>query len=210
MDILKKKYLIFLLLFIFIPISQAFAADYFPLKVGNKWVYKIDDATDMTSIVSGVEDIAGLKYSTVETSIAGKITQKEYYSKQANNVISLKSIRYEEIKVEVTYEPPKIWIKYPLYPGRIWLEKIKENIKKSSGDRDMKEISRTVKVLAEEIITVPAGTFKCFKIGITQDSKGGKNSFFLWYADRVGIIKQESDLLGSGSAVFELKEYDLK
>jgi hypothetical protein len=199
------------ILAVFIFINHCLAADYFPLRLGNTWIYQTDSGADMVMKVVAIEEISGLKYFVLEYSSGGQSMQKDYYARSGNDIVSAKSISAAQGMMEITFDPPKTWLKYPMFKGRTWSEEIIER-QPGINDKDLKPTLRTYEVLDQETTIVPAGKFDCYKINITKDIGGNNFLRSLWYADGVGLVKEifsDSDSSQESKTTFELKEYKL-
>jgi hypothetical protein len=71
-------------------------------------------------------------------------------------------------------------------------------------------VTATLEVLEENVtVVVPAGTFKCYKVGIEIDSGDDVSTEFVYYSDEVGYyVKMDgSDLMAGGISSLELVDY---
>lgn len=93
--------------------------------------------------------------------------------------------------------------------GRTWTWK---------GDVEGKPGNSTFTIIGEEEITVPAGTFKAWKVKTkTDDSGKTKATIYTWFVKGVGPVKIELDSTMNSTAGslkiksrMELKSYNLK
>jgi len=107
------------------------------------------------------------------------------------------------------WEPPLAW-EYPLEVGKQWSKAHK--VKMPGSNREVPLEIRQV-VEAYEDVTVPAGTFKAYRIR-TTDNLGNEN--VQWLAPKTGMLvktslrRTEKSPQGPGTREAELKEYRAK
>jgi len=96
--------------------------------------------------------------------------------------------------------PPMTYLYYPIYTGKTWTT--------SGGDyiNNQKQSTWTVTstVENEENITVPAGTFNCFKIRNNSTYDGVSSVNYVWIANKMGPVK-----LQSSTGTTYLKSYSI-
>nr|NQU89259.1 hypothetical protein [Bacteroidota bacterium] len=105
---------------------------------------------------------------------------------------------YEESpEMEVTMDTDEIYFPSDMKPGDILPD---ASIKVSVATNGFTIMNMTInlknrKVLAQESITVPAGTFDCFKVSFDTETKAivkVKISTVQWLAEGVGMVKSEN------------------
>lgn len=112
------------------------------------------------------------------------------------------------------YDKPLLKLSYPLDPGKEWNSERTEYF-----DDDSSRVKIQCKVLAQEKITLDAGTFDTFRIEtIMKSTDGSENIIEEWVSSDYGSVKTKvkmkgggimgtiRKLLGYGEIVFELKE----
>jgi hypothetical protein len=95
---------------------------------------------------------------------------------------------------------------WPMSVGQTWDQTVLEERPK---DRQSDERVDTVIVEAEETVTVPAGTFKTFKI-VRRNKKTGAVRYELWYSPQLKQWVKIRENLDSGLRVRELTAYRLR
>lgn len=111
-----------------------------------------------------------------------------------------------EGKMVVSWSPPLSW-DYPLEVGKTWTRPYK--IKFHAQNREVPYDARQI-VEAHEEVTVPAGTFKTFRVR-TSDTLGNEN--VVWYSPDLGLfvkqVLQRTDKhpQGPGRRESELKTF---
>lgn len=188
-----------LALFVFCIGITSFAAEpskpnYYPLAKGNKWEYRIlAEERDIAVVCEIVESETkdGRTCARIETLLPNSVTLCEVLSIDAKGV-------YRNAVMGARLTQPLPIIKYPLKAREVWKDKIK------LGENDGNVVI-AVKDLAVEI-EVPAGKFTTLAIESTVELNGEKVVASIWYADGVGIVKQETTS-SSGVMLMELKKY---
>jgi hypothetical protein len=106
----------------------------------------------------------------------------------------------------ITFDPPQIW-DFPLEVGKSWVREQRMTIQ--AAKRTVTYSIRQ-KVESFEEVTVPAGTFKAFKIS-TETSLGDEN--VIWFSPELGIFVKQSlrrtarHAQGPGAREVELLSY---
>lgn len=136
-----------------------------------------------------------------------------------------KGLGVEGGEVGILYAPPKTEVKQTVAVGDEWTDtftqysnidmKVKtgfsiDAVLEATGmdkvtAEEQKPMTDTKKVLAQETITVPFGTFEAFKI---ESHPNEQQTVYTWYAEGYGMIKQSTMQDGSEVAVLELTDMD--
>ena len=188
-------------------VKVVFAHEYYPNFIGNKWHLK-DAASGEEKIVKITEKkvISGQETNLMER-ITKDGTDKLYITTERDGTLKL---HRSEINVgffgtlTFNYNPPEIFIPYPLNVGIMWSVSGKAKIVLGT----LSSLTLAI-VEAKEDVTVPAGAFRdCFKIRqdyyITNPIKIQVTTY-MWLAPDIGLIKE----MNSQGMVFELVEYTL-
>lgn len=174
--------------------TEAKAADYFPLKVGTKWTYRIDNGSGqkvrLSRQVTGTEADGSARLEIITDQQKDRGTERVLTNGQG-------VFRVEMSGYAVT--PPLCLLKYPAKPGQTW-------------DSDMKTgVGPLAKVHgsqgAPEEVEVPAGKYRAIPCTIVVTAGSEKSTNVFWFAEGVGIVKQRSEL-GDVSVVVELTKYE--
>ena len=172
------------------PAAPAATGDYFPMKVGAKWVYKVGEAIVTVKIASADKD--GTK---VETEVNGKVVASEVLSVTPEGIVRTK-INNSEIK------PPVMILKLAggkAVKGDKWAVNSTVQGQSVKGEFTTKD--------DKESVTVPAGKFDAVAVdGPEFDIAGTKTSIKYYFVAGKGIVKQSYSIQGN-EAVLELKEY---
>lgn len=168
--------------------------DYSPFKEGNEWVYKTKEGDLFTVKVAAREKIG--KYDCFRVETTGPIrTTREWVSVTEQGELVARRERY-------TYDPAYPRIKYPLKEGEKWEFEV---TKRSEIEEDTK-VKGTYEVLGIEDLTVPAGSFTCYKIRWAIEESGGAVDGTFWVASGVGVVKKTFGA-GGQQLVWELEKY---
>lgn len=178
------------------PVAAAPAAaaaptgEYFPMKAGAKWVYKVGEALVTVKIASSDKD--GTK---VETEVNGKVVASELLVVTPEGIVRTK-INNSPIT------PPVMILKTTAgkaVKGDKW--KVESTVQGQAvkGEFTTKD--------DKESVTVPAGKFDAVVVeGGEFDIAGTKTAIKYYFVAGKGIVKQSYSIQGN-EAVLELKEY---
>lgn len=180
-------------------VAETAVNQYFPLALGNRWVYELQDRTDAPPVRETWEVVREergtfvLRISQSELPTGGF---EEFFIPTSAGI--KRFTRETHNKVD-----PPFFLTGPLRIGTTW------------DDED-----GTYEITAlDETVTVPAGTFShCLEV--TNRRKGGKATVVTLYAPGVGVVQREEVfpiIEGSGSfypqrqdkAVLRLREWKL-
>jgi hypothetical protein len=189
--------------------SEAQTVDPGPIRVGDRWSYDLkDDLTgDLRQAITGVVIEINAKEITTRVTYRGK-------DRSQTMVHDLDWGRIDDGAWRLS--PSGIGIKKPLQIGKEWRSDA-NGMHLQSGVPF--RASGAAKVVAQEPITVPAGTFETFRLEMTvrminskDQTKSQTWNFLVWYAPAVNRwAKRKSELRSEGrlrdSFVEELTEY---
>lgn len=169
------------------------APDYYPLAEGNKWTYTvtIGDTKVSTSVeVTEVKKKKGKTTATLVSTTADGKTSEEQISADSKGV-------YRGSISTAKLDKPLTIIKYPVKSGDTWTETLKIN------GMNATVVSRVGK---EVEVKVPAGKFKAYPVKATITLGDVEVTATTWYADKVGIVKQQL-AVGDNELLLELKKF---
>jgi hypothetical protein len=174
--------------------AQGDKADYMPLKVGNKWTYKVEFMGQNLTVPQkctkiekkGDHDVASLEMEF------NNMTVTEQLSSNAKGVF-----RHSFNGVPV--DPPILALKLPVKKGESWEAEI---------DIGGQKVKANMKVEGEQEVTVPAGKYKAVAVAMEAAVMGQQIKATNWFAPNVGIIKQKFDFAGFGGTS-ELEKVEL-
>lgn len=168
--------------------------NYMPLKVGNKWVYKVDFGGQNLSItqkVTKIEKKNGQDVASVESDVNGQTIAEQ----TASNDKGVFRYSFQGMPVD----PPVQALKLPVKKGETWDAKFKIQ------DQEQKA---TMKTEGEEDVTVPAGKYKAVLVSADMELMGQKITIKSWFAPGVGIVKQTFGF-GGATGTSELEKVEL-
>lgn len=179
-----------------------------PLAQGNRWVYAVSDPTTGESKkvqqVTGCQALAGAKAGvrawSVETQQGGERTVS-YDDEGPEGVRRHVQEQYQSgaLTERVTCSPWALRAPPPdARPGDLAVRSYTEDVRDPTGaPKKTTRYAITWVIEAEEMITVPTGTFKALRVRKSRDDAGAK---VYWYAPGVGKVKeigQRTELLES-------------
>jgi len=166
--------------------------EYYPLKVGNKWTYKVGDTTTIEMKVDKIE--AG--EATLSTSVNGKQVATESVKVDATGVL--------RTKINGTaITPPVKFLALPVKKGEEWSVDSKINVSGQEhaikGKFTIKDDKEKVKVRDKDYETVVVD-------GPDFDIAGTKTAVKYWFAAGKGVVKLTYTIAGN-EAVLELTDF---
>lgn len=165
----------------------------FPLTKGTKWEYVLKGAEEVpwTQEVTDVsEPKKGERAVVTLTSKVGTTVLTAKHSADENAV-------YEHTRGSKDLAAPLVMIKLPVKAGTKWTEKYTYNGDDATSEYEVKE--------AEEV-TTPAGKYTAYPVVQKIKTKLGGSTITHWYADGVGMVRQEIRVFGKPDVV-ELKAF---
>jgi hypothetical protein len=180
--------------------AKSEAKDYYPLKVGSTWHYRIDAGTGqkgtLRSVIAGVENSDGKSLSRLEVDVNGqRAPATEHLMSDEKGVSRVKMNGLE-------LSPPLYLLKYPLKAGQKW-----ETKTTVAGQ----QLDVSCRQGTEEDIEVPAGKYRAISstIQTTQQTPKGAVSIVntYWFANDVGVVKQKIEI-GDKVILMELTKYE--
>lgn len=212
---MKNRFIFF---FIFLGTSivlnaQSDCSMFYPFKEGVKLEYSYFDKKDnleskTESTIKGVKTVPNGVEAVITTTVFDKKGKEqfsgEYLVRCENGVIKMDAssvlspaMQQSFSNMEVTIEGEDLVIPGELEVGQE-LPDASTNIK--AGAKGINIVDMTVhiterKVVGQETITTPAGTFDCYKLTQTTDVKmlmGKSFSSVDYYAEGVGVVRSET------------------
>lgn len=176
---------------------------YQPLKMGATWTYDVTDpmtmtASTVTQKVEAIEDIGGMKAGTRAYRIRRDATsgyEIHWDEDKGGSVIRHREQSHDAMGVvdgEEYYLPGRLRVDETAahtMMGAKWTESYTQTAIDKTGvaTMSMKTESWTVDA-ADEMITVPAGTFKCLRVHRTNAATLLDKTY--WFSQGVGKVKE--------------------
>jgi hypothetical protein len=177
-------------------VEKQAAANYYPLKEGNKWHYRMElgeQSAKATIHVAKLETIAGVSLFRLEMSVEGNIAGIEHVSADKRGI-------FRHAFNDTPLPNPVTVLRFPVKDGDTWTETLttEDGAAKVHG-----------KVFAAEDVQVPAGKFKAVRVQLeVEDDEAGTVTATYWFAADIGIVRQTVDV-GDQQIVFELEKHEL-
>jgi hypothetical protein len=175
-------------------LGQAPTTDLFPVKVGSKWVYKINDQ-DVTVTVSGTEKLGDQDCFKFDTAVGGQVKQTELYFVKADGV-------YRAKVGDKKIEPAVKILALPAKKDTTWDVDAKVGTEAIKGKFKVTDEKAKVKIGGADIEAVLVEG-PDFEIAAT------KTVIKQWFAPGKGIVKVEYTIQ-TNTTTMELKEYTEK
>lgn len=181
---------------------------YYPLKVGTTWHYRAGDSK-FSIRVARHEKVGETLCALLETIRDGKVVGSEHLAVSGDGVYrhDLTSPQFQsdpndkakkaKLSVKQMLKPPILILKLPPKNGDSW---------KIDSKGDGKSFRGSFEV-AEQEITVPAGTYKTFRVA-SQDLEVNslKPNITTYFAQGVGMVKQIIEM-GNDKIEIELEKF---
>ena len=186
--------------------EEPLQSSYFPLAVGNRWVYESSESTAAAPVLESWEVFR----QQGENAFSVRIKQPYAASTNLEEmfVTTTEGIKHlggqGRVDAEFASAAPRLFLKLPPEAGATW----------------QNEDGRYAITAIDETVTVPAGTFTdC--VEVTYWTADGKATVTSSYAPGVGMVQREErfSILGGignfdtppeGRAVLQLKEWTIK
>jgi hypothetical protein len=183
--------------------TAAFAARYFPLQPGLRWVYQVDDHYENTAekvevSVLGRRQVPGVPHDVVlvdeqRSSAAGPTdTVPVLYYAERDFVTMRNDFAYRMGSLVVSlagYTPRRILPLTPT-PGQSWQETTYTSGETSDRDDNPTRCEWTYRVLGHETVNVPAGRFAdAVRVETTARHRFFTYVYDDWYAADVGLVQ---------------------
>ncbi len=171
---------------------------YFPINVGNKWLYVMNKEGSSGCCHRKIEVIGKQKVNGVDCFVLvhtnyGRVIGREYIYTNKGGIFVYYRIMGNNGRF---YKPPLPIFKFPLKVGSKW--------KQNPAGRGF-----NFEAVGEEDVKVPAGTFYAVKIKMSGISCNGAYIEILkWYAEDVGMVMEEC-FTPQGHIISKLEEYKI-
>jgi hypothetical protein len=167
-------------------------SEYYPLKVGNKWVYKVGETTTIEMKVEKIEN--------GEATLNTYVNQKQV----ASEAIKVEEDGIYRTKINNTpISPPVKFLGLPPEKGKEWIVDSKITVAGQEhaikGKFVIKDDKENVKIREKDYETVMVE-------GADFDIAGTKTSVKYWFAPSKGVVKLTYNIAGN-EAVLELTEF---
>jgi hypothetical protein len=166
------------------------SSSYYPLEIGNVWHYKLDNMK-FTMKVTKFEPVDKIMCARIELVVDNKAQAFEHIAVKTDGIYRY---TYEGKKTD----PPACILKLPPKSGDMW------EINAKVGGESLKGTLKE----GEAEVKVPAGTYKTVTVAADDfDANGTKITFKYFFAENVGMVKQELNVNGQ-AAIIELEKFE--
>jgi hypothetical protein len=183
---------------------------YYPLQVGTTWHYRAGESK-FTIRVARHEKVGETLCALLDTTRDGKVVGSEHLAVSSDGIYrhdltspQLQSAPNDKTKkvktlVKQTLKPPILILKLPPKNGDGWKIDSKGDGKTFRGNFQ----------LTEQEVTVPAGTYKTFRVA-SQDLEVNslKPNIRTYFAQGVGMVKQIIEM-GDAKVEIELEKFEV-
>jgi len=167
-------------------------------RVGDEWAFRSESPSGVGTFVwevDRIEPIGGAQHYVIKTG-----SRRIYYR------VDDLALAREEVEGKIVREiTPSTWrwVTFPMTVGATWTVKYHED---RPLDRQSDDIERTCAVEGEESLTVPAGTFRAFRV-VCRNTRNDSWVTTIWYSPQVKqMVREESAVIG-GKRIRELLTY---
>jgi hypothetical protein len=183
------RYTLLALLVFALPVRADSDKDFFPLKVGTKWTYKIGTGQDKITVTALKQEKVGQQMCTL---VEWKLKDQAF---STEHVAVLKDGIYRFKMADKNVEPPLCFLKSAAKKGEPWSQEFK------LGDTAAKSKYE----LSVEDVEVPAGKYENALVILGEAIEKKEETTTrtrVWYAKNTGMVKQVID---SGDATLTLE-----
>jgi hypothetical protein len=167
-------------------------AAYFPLAVGNRWVYESSESTEVMPVVESWEVTRQEGNAFVLQIKQSYMTAEGIEEFFVSTADGMRRLDRQTASFEAVGAEPRFFLKAPLTVGATW--------KNADGKYAVTAIDETV--------TVPAGTFtNC--VEVTHWSASGTVTTITLYAPGVGMVQRDEtfSVIGGGIGSFDASQF---
>jgi hypothetical protein len=175
--------------------TQDKPADYYPMKVGNKWHYLVELGNGRKVVflyqIAKIDTVDGKQRARVEMVVNGEVRGTEQIGVEDGGVF-----RYRINEIPIS--PPACLLKWPVKEGESWTTEMK------LGDQP---VTMSAKAGTREELKVPAGTYRAISVAIDKIEGASRARITSWFAPKVGIVRQSIEMQG-GNINMELMKFE--
>lgn len=169
-------------------VAPGIVADRPEWPVGARWVYQLNRSQRVTFEVARRETLDGLLHHVLRRTLGG-IVSEDYYTADLHYRMTK---RTPDGTTVGQVDPPTRAYVWPLEIGKRWKQlfrmfgrRVRDGKETGTFEWETEPRSRTYEVRGVEPVTVPAGTFRAFRILIREENWNGEEESQLWYAPEV-------------------------
>lgn len=174
--------------------QDAARPNYYPLKVGTKWYYRLDvngQSIEVVNQVTKIDKVDGEDRATIDSAIQGMGKGSETLSTNDKGI-------FRHSMNGLNVKTPICILRYPVKNGDTW-----------DGETEIN--GQTMKLKGKtgaEEVTVPAGKYQATTSHIETDFMGQKFTTTYYFVPEIGIVKQIMSL-GDRKFFIELQRTEM-
>jgi hypothetical protein len=156
--------------------------------IGGRWVYEINRSHRVTFEVARREAVDGHLHYVLRRALGGVLSE-DYYTADLHYRMTRRAPDWATVRRAAPATQSYAW---PLEIGKRWQQvfrmfgpRVQDGRATGTLDWETELRARAYEVLALEKVTVPAGTFRAFRIAIREQNWAGEEETQLWYAPEV-------------------------
>jgi hypothetical protein len=155
-----------------------------PLETGRIWRYTGADGSDFTIEISGEESVRGQLCKVLTISSGGQPVLQRYLREEGSGIRELRTRLGE---TEFLYKEPIWFARGPAEAGT----QFGEGVDTGPPGGQVRYLGT---IEAEEEVTVPAGTFRCWRVKFSAEMGSSFRMYETrWICPSVGIVKLEHE-----------------
>lgn len=171
------------------PLPAASAPSYFPLVPGSSWARRTFNGTLLTARVAGTKKVGAVRCTVVETKAVRRSAETVSRVCYEATPTAVRVIENESGGRSYVFQPPRTMLILPPRAGRSW---------SWSPQGDDAGLTSTDQWVGEESVTVPAGTFKAWKLKTVTKRGSDTVTAITWYAPGVGVVRTARQEIRAG------------
>lgn len=178
-----------------VPAAGATGTEYYPLKKGNKWTYKYNEADVVVEVASVDKD----EYK-LDTKAGGKVVASETLKVMADGI-------YRSKINTASIEPPIKILEFEAKDGKM-VPKAKGTKWKVESKVQGQDIKGEFAVIDTQKVKTPMGEVDAVLVEAAKlDISGMETTIRYWFAPGKGVVKL-SYSIANNEAVLELKSFE--
>lgn len=156
--------------------------------IGARWVYQLNRSQRVIFEVARRETLDGFLHYVLRRTLGGVVSE-DYYTADLQYRMTK---RTPDGTTVGQVDPPTKAYFWPLEIGKRWQQlfrmfgrRVRDGKETGTFEWESEQRSRVYEVRGVERVTVPAGTFRAFRIVIREENWNGEEESQLWYAPEV-------------------------
>ncbi len=156
------------------------APSYFPLVPGSTWARRTYNGTLLTAMIVGEKKVGAIRCTIIETKAVRRDVQTVSRVCYEATPTVVRVIETQSSSGTSVFQPPRTMLTLPPRAGQTW---------SWAPKNDKLGVASTDAWVREETVTVPAGTFKAWKLKTVTRRGSDTVTAFTWYTRGVGVVR---------------------